>query len=245
MIYIILSHFTDTNYSTTKAIALIAFVNYIPLHSLMWNPEFLQKLANYNLVLGSTSPRRQEILRTVLGLTSFSVASSTFEEDLPKEGVDKKNYVTNTAHGKIESIVSSLSHDQSHILIVADTIVCCGDEIFEKPETPEKQLLMLQCYREHGLVEVLTSTHVCLIKNGSIIDQKHRLVETFLLFDTDLTDEELDFYVNSGEGLHVAGGFKYQSMGSMLFNGLSGDYYNVVGLPVSATTHLLKEIVKN
>lgn len=209
----------------------------------MWNQEFLRKLANYNLVLGSTSPRRQEILKSVMCLTSYSVATSTFEEDLTKEGVDKKDYVTNTANGKIDSIVSFLPYDQSHILIVADTIVCCGDKIFEKPGTPEKQLQMLQCYRENGLVEVLTSTHVCVIKHGSIVDQKHKLVTTVLLFDTDLTDAELEFYVKTGEGLQVAGGFKYQSMGSMLFEGINGDYYNVVGLPVSATTHLLKAIL--
>lgn len=211
----------------------------------MWSQEFLHELSKHNLVLGSTSPRRQEILKTVLGIPSFSVACSTFEENLSKEDVNKNEYVTNTANGKIESIVSSLSQNQSHILIVADTIVCCGDKIFEKPGTPESQYKMLNCYREVGKVEVLTSTHVCLIKHGAIVDQRHKLVETILLFDTELTDKELEFYVESGEGFHVAGGFKYQSMGSMLFNGLVGDYYNVVGLPVSATAHLLKEIVRN
>lgn len=205
----------------------------------MWSQDTLQELAKYELILGSSSPRRKEILAQNLGLRAFSVVTSSFEENLSKHGIAPAEYVTKTAQHKIESIVAQLEDNKKYILIVADTIVCCDGEIYEKPETIDRQLEMLKNYRKVGQVDVMTSVHVCIVDGGHLATHNEKVTKTVLKFNTQLTDEQLQLYASTGEGAYVAGGFKYQEKGSMLFIDLSGDYFNVVGLPVYATFELV------
>lgn len=211
----------------------------------MWNSELLTKLTSLNVVLGSSSPRRQEILLMNLGIKNFTVIPSLFEENLSKQGIEAGDYVRETAKHKIPSIVSSLPHDVKSLLIVADTIISCGGRIFEKPETAQHQWEMFRFYQKHREINVLTSIHVCIVQSGVIIDQREKIELTSLRFDSSLSNDQLEFYIGSREGLNVAGGFKFQGMGSMLFKGFQGDYYNIIGLPVRSTYEIIGEILKD
>lgn len=206
----------------------------------MWTKELLDKLNKYNVVLGSSSTLRRQFFSQNLGVPSFSVVTSTFEENLPKNDYTAAEYVSETARRKIDSIVAALDPHVPSILVVADTIVCSGDQVFEKPGTAAEQLRMLAHYRDTAEVTVMTAVHVCRVQNGQTGPYHSNVASTHLHFNIALTDEQLQFYVASNEGLHVAGGFKFQEMGSMLFVDLLGDYFNVVGLPVRMTYELLQ-----
>lgn len=201
-------------------------------------------LKGYTFVLGSSSPRRKEILTSNLGVDKFTIVKSTFEENLPKGNYKDVEYVTRTAEHKIDSIMSRLSSTEKHVLLVADTIVSCAGEIFEKPETKENQRKMLHSYRDNpNMIKVITSVHVCKVGLERKIEKHLREHEiTNLRFDPSLSDSQLQDYIETGEGLHVAGGFMYQSKGSLLFQGIEGDYFNVVGLPAAKTYRMLEAL---
>lgn len=173
------------------------------------------------------------------------MVKSTFEENLLKVGISDEDYVTTTARHKVESIIEQLAAGKSHVLLVADTVVSCGGQIFEKPGTRQKQMEMLRHYRLHpNDIRVITAVSVCLIDENKVIAKQlldHEI--TLLKFNGDLTDEQMQYYVDSDEGLDVAGGFKYQSFGCLLFSGIEGDYFNVVGLPAAKTFYLLDQLM--
>lgn len=210
----------------------------------MWTQNLVDQLSAFNLILGSSSPRRREILSQNLGLSDFSIIKPTFEENLPKEGYTEEQYVSETAKHKLTSIVASLGNDVDSLVLVADTVVCCGGHIFEKPETVAQQLEMLRKYKIHRDVRVLTSVNVCKVVQGKIALWKLDLATTHLKFNTSVSDDQLLYYASTKEGLGVAGGFKYQQLGSMLFVDLQGDYFNVVGLPVKVTFELILAVLE-
>lgn len=59
----------------------------------------------------------------------------------------------------------------------------------------------------------------------------------------DASEELINYYIDTGEGLEAAGGFKYQEKGGLLFPNMNGDYFNVVGLPVRRTYSLLQKVL--
>lgn len=205
----------------------------------MWTSSDFERLLAYDFVLGSSSPRRQQILSQNLGIAQFRVVKSSFEEDLPKHGPDFQ-YVTNTAKLKADSIIPQIVRPS--VVLVADTVVSCGGQIFEKPENDTQQLHMLQHYRQNP-VKVITAVHVFRAAAGVVLSHVHGCETTELVFDRSLTDNALLHYVHTGEGRDAAGGFKYQGLGSMLFRELRGDYFNVVGLPVKLAQALVLQVV--
>lgn len=206
----------------------------------------LQFLQGYDFILGSSSPRRQEILVNNLGIKDYTIVKSTFEENLAKENISDVEYVTLTSKHKIASIVDQLDSGKRYVVLTADTIVSCGGHILEKPETKETQMQMLKLYREHpDLIRVITAVNLYVIGKGQKMEQHvHDHEITKLKFNTNLDDGHFEHYVNTEEGLHVAGGFMYQSLGTLLFSGIEGDYFNVVGLPASKTFQMLEKLIK-
>ena len=133
----------------------------------------------------------------------------------------------------------------SSIILSSDTIVTCNQEIFEKPQTKERQLEMFHKYHQHPDLEVITSVNV--IKYDSVSKEsiiKSAIEITKLKFNDELSDEFLKYYVDSEEGLHVAGGFKYQELGCLLFKSIDGDYFNIVGLPAGTAFRLLSDVLQ-
>lgn len=77
-------------------------------------------------------------------------------------------------------------------------------------------------------------------------DNIHQFTElTAIVFDNEISHDIVQSYVDSEDGLKVAGGFKIQSTGGVMIKQIQGDYYNVVGLPLNSTFKVLKKIVDN
>jgi septum formation protein len=97
---------------------------------------------------------------------------------------------------------------------------------------------MFEKYRNTGKIQVISALTVVKKLDGEI----HTVCgteTTELVYNDDISQEFIASYIESEEGLNVAGGFKFQEKGSVLFKHISGDYFNIVGLPVSKTFDLL------
>lgn len=212
-----------------------------------FNHPVHEQLKQYRLVLASTSPRRLEILQNNLQITDVVIMPSNFEENLLKKTHTCQEYVSNTSLGKGESVVKQLimQDGPSSIVVSSDTIITCNGDIFEKPHTKERQFEMFQKYRLHPNLQVITSVNVikydAVTKDSSI---KSANEITKLRFNDELSDEFLQYYIDSEEGLQVAGGFKFQQSGCLLFKSIDGDYFNIVGLPATTTFRLIIDILQ-
>lgn len=209
----------------------------LPIHS---------KLLNFNLVLASSSPRRYEILQQNLLIKDVQVIASDFEENITKENKSCEKYVTETALAKAKTVAGNISKDKDTIVISSDTVITCMGKIYEKPTDKQSQFDMLTEYRSKRELEVITA--VCLINYNAYKKQyetRTGIETTHLVFDSLVTDEFLWLYIDSGEGINAAGGFKIQELGCLLFERISGDFFNIVGLPPKLVFRLLELILKS
>ena len=178
------------------------------------------------IILASASPRRRELLRAV-GLT-FDVCVSDVEETiLPGWSADEA--ARGLARQKAEAVAAQ--HPEACV-IGADTVVVIDNQILEKPKDAEdaKRMLRLLSGREHRVV-----TGVCLAfgSRRRVFSQ-----ETAVRFFP-LSDDEIARYVATGEPMDKAGAYGIQAFGALLVEGITGDYFNVVGLPVA---RLMREL---
>jgi len=181
------------------------------------------------IILASASPRRRELLNAV-GL-DFEVCVSDVEEVvLPAWSADQA--ARELARQKAEAVAAQHPED---CVIGADTVVVIDGLILEKPvdQADAQRMLRLLSGREHRVI-----TGVCLICSG------HRRVfsqETAVRFYP-LSDEEIARYVATGEPMDKAGAYGIQAYGALLVEGITGDYFNVVGLPVARVVRELEEL---
>ena len=185
------------------------------------------------LILASKSPRRSELLKQA-GLT-FSVIPSDFDEDTVALS-NPDSDVVRLAESKALDI--SQKHPDAWV-IGADTIVLVGRKILGKPAGAKEAFEMLQ--RLSGKTHrVLTGYCICCKKKNRIFSEA---VKTDVRFK-ELTDAEINWYIQTGEPFDKAGGYAIQGIGSFLVRGINGSYTNVVGLPVcEVMAFLIKENV--
>lgn len=206
----------------------------------MWLPDII---GNRRVILGSSLPRRAEIFKNNLGLSQFEVFPSEFAEDHLKEGKTVEEYVSQTCQSKAEEITTRLTGDVPYLLVCCDTVIDCDGKVREKPKTPERQLQMIDEYRQLGTIRVVSAVTVIAGTAGQIQSKATGVCTTQLRFNSQVDDAWVKKYVASGEGLEVAGGFKYQELGSYLFDDIEGDYFNIVGLPVATTHRLIEDVL--
>lgn len=206
---------------------------------------FEQITSKVDIVLASSSPRRYEILHDVMGFQDIQLMKPSFEENLDKSLYrdDPIAYVRDTSRFKAEGIVADLS-DQTQestkdkLVICADTVVIDSDNlIYEKPGKEDVQLRNLQkfCYHSNGkplrVVTAVTLVRWTDRNHYKVHDPFHEVTEVYC--DSKIPLRLLEQYVESGDGLAVAGGFKIQGISGILIERINGDYYNVVGLPLN------------
>lgn len=177
-----------------------------------------------SVILASGSPRRRELL-TMLGL-DFEVVPSKAEELAP-EGLSPEDTVMFLARTKGEDVAGSVSCGKT--VIAADTIVYLEGRIIGKPKDAEeaKEMLRMLSGKTH---EVYTGVFV----NGQC--EYERTSVTF----RELTDDEIDGYIATGEPLDKAGAYGAQGLGSVFVSRIEGDFFNVMGLPVCRLSNMLK-----
>ncbi len=183
------------------------------------------------LILASASPRRRELMKLII--EDFTAVSSDVDETLPPEimPLEASEYL---AEIKAEAIAPEYPGD---IVIGCDTTVISGNEILGKPRD--------RAHAEQLLRELSGKTHTVVTGCAIVSDEKKR---TFSVY-TDVTfrhlsEADIQAYISTDEPYDKAGGYGIQGKGSLLVDKISGDYFNVVGLPVSRLNYELNEFIK-
>jgi len=179
-----------------------------------------------SLILASKSPRRHELLKIIT--TDFKVIVPDVNEEL-YDITDPENKAETLAKQKAEYI--QYLYPENNI-IAADTIVCCDNIIFGKPKSADDARFMLE--RLSGTThEVYTG--VCFLTDKNTYSFTEKTEVTFL----GLTKRQIEWYISTNEPMDKAGAYAIQGKGALLVDRISGDYYNVVGLPVARLNQLL------
>jgi septum formation protein len=167
---------------------------------------------------------------------NFQVVHSDFDESLvipwpPDE------HVLHSSFGKATDVAARVNDG---IVIGADTIVVIDESILGKPkdDADARRMLKLLSGRSHY---VYTGLCVILRAKGANRCTLQDFVRTEVCFGA-LTDRMIDAYVATGEPLDKAGAYGIQERGCMLVEGIVGDYFNVVGLPVYRLSRMLMEL---
>lgn len=187
------------------------------------------------LILASGSPRRQELIR-LLGLP-LEVVPSNVDEDTPTEWTPEQ-IVEGLSQRKALAVREQLASGQapdSSIIIGSDTIVVLDREVMGKPRDKEDALRMLRAL-SGGVHEVYTGVSCVRASDGKAITS-HRVTKVRM---RKLTDEQLLRYIDSGEPMDKAGAYGIQELGSLLVESIEGDFFTVVGLPVSLLAAMLE-----
>jgi septum formation protein len=176
----------------------------------------------YHIILASNSPRRRELLS---GLDiSYEVKvlpdiEESYPQDLPTEEIPL--YI---AAEKAAAYKDLMKDDE--LIITADTVVILGSEVLGKPSDLDKARRMLR--RLSGQTHQVI-TGVCLMTR----DKKRSFSVTTDVTFKELTDEEINYYVEKYQPLDKAGAYGIQEwIGYIGVTGLNGSYFNVMGLPV-------------
>lgn len=182
------------------------------------------------IILASESPRRREILaNTDLSFTTKTLPTDEFiDPSLPLEKA-----IEQVALQKALAIQHLYPSD---VILGADTVVCIDNIVLGKPHTKEVAMQMLRQLsgKTHRVI-----TGVAIIK-GDEQEVFHEISEVTFF---ELSDEEITSYVESKEPLDKAGAYAIQGKGAILVAKISGDYYNIVGLPIARVYRKLKDFI--
>jgi septum formation protein len=182
------------------------------------------------IILASGSPRRKELLEKI-GL-KFEVAAGDIEEDL-NNGLPPRKLAEKLSLDKAGA--AALKYSDA-VIIAADTLGVFEGKIIGKPHTPSVARKMLS---------MLSGKMHLVITGYTILDTGTRKsitksVTTKVYFRR-LTEAEIEAYVKTGEPLDKAGAYAIQGLGALIVEKIEGDYYNVIGLPLSSLMESLKE----
>jgi septum formation protein len=181
------------------------------------------------LVLASASPRRAEILRGIGW--EFETAAADIDETL-REGESPREYVERLARAKAGAVAQSRLFG---LVLGADTTVVVDGAILAKPEDSDDARRMLRALRGRWH-EVLTGVALVRAEDGRALIAHERTRVRF----REMSDAEVDWYVSTGEPADKAGGYAVQGRAALFIEGIEGDYWNVVGLPVRLVYELAK-----
>jgi septum formation protein len=185
-----------------------------------------------NLVLASASPRRRDLLE---GLQlSFEVRSTEIDESLLADETPE-DHVLRLARSKAQATAFP-----GELVLAADTVVVLGDRILGKPAGPAdaQQMLSGLAGKQHTVY-----TGVALYVPGR--DALALAMDRSEVRIAALSDEEVAWYVSTGEPLDKAGSYAIQGLGALFVEAIEGNYTNVVGLPLPTTRALFRQLGHN
>lgn len=187
-----------------------------------------------DIILASASPRRRELLEN-MGLDFTVIVSDADEESISKD-VPPEIYVQQLAFIKALATAKKVLRNKSALVISADTVVVNDGKILGKPKNEKDAFDILRSLsgRKH---QVYTGYCVMRISDAYTVCGK----ECTDVFFKQLTDDKIKGYIKTGEPMDKAGAYGIQGLGAMLIDHIDGDYFNVVGLPVSALADTLEQ----
>lgn len=180
------------------------------------------------IILASASPRRQELIKMIT--EDIKVNPCDCDETI-KDGLVGRQIAEYLSEIKGEAVKTQFKDE---IIVSADTIVCLNDNVLGKPKSREDAFNMLRTLsgNTHSVF-----TGVTILKGEK---KKTFSQETKVTF-YDLSDEEINEYIDSDECYDKAGSYGIQGKGGLLVKGIDGDYFNVVGLPVARLKREIEE----
>lgn len=186
------------------------------------------------VILASKSPRRREILAS-LGV-KFEILSADADEssDITAPEALVRELALRKGRAVREMLEARGEWDANTLIIASDTVVAAGERILGKPCDDADAAAMLH---------LLSGTAHSVISGVALLWGADEIAEaecTEVRFSA-MTDAEIDWYVQSGEPRDKAGAYAVQGLASMWIEGLVGDYFNVVGLPVHRLNCMLQE----
>ena len=188
----------------------------------------LNNLEKYDVVLGSNSPRRRELLNdmgVIFRVETVKGINETYPASLPIEEIPV--YLA-----RVKAEGHPLKDNE--LLITADTVVVLDETVLGKPEGEADAHRMLRALsgRAHRVI-----SGVCV----TTVDRSESFADTSIVHFADLTDDEIDYYIKHYRPLDKAGAYGIQEwIGNIGISGINGDFYNVMGLPTRKLYQLLK-----
>ena len=181
-----------------------------------------------NLILASQSPRRRELLG--LFRRPFTVRVADIDETMDP-GLPPYDEVARVSRAKAMAI----SRKEDDIVVAADTIVVCAGRTLGKPRTQQEaaEMLRLLSGRDHQVMTGMT------VLRG---DTAVTTTEVTDIHFRPLTEKEIESYIATGEPMDKAGAYGIQGGAALFAQRMSGDYYNVMGLPVCRLYEILREV---
>lgn len=181
-----------------------------------------------SIILASQSPRRRELLAQ-MGIADFIIRPAVGEETA-EPGLSPDRLVEALSRQKGLEVAAGSEPDD--LIIAADTVVSVDGQVLGKPRSEQEAAEMLTSLsgRTHT---VYTGVTVC---RGDQVLTEHEA--TAVRFRT-LTPDEIAAYVATGEPMDKAGSYGIQGIGALLVEGIEGDYFNVVGLPICRLGRML------
>ena len=181
------------------------------------------------LILASQSPRRQELLRRI-GITDFTVLATDSDESYDPRW-SPEELVSRLSARKAAAAARAAGPDA--LVIAADTMVFLDDRRLGKPADEADAFGMLSALsgREHTVRTGVT------VRRGEVVRTE---VEATAVRFRGLTAEEIRRYIATGEPMDKAGAYGIQERGALLVEGIRGDYFNVMGLPVLRLARMLR-----
>ncbi len=181
------------------------------------------------IILASQSPARAEVLGQIQ-LPFIAIPSNIDENDDENKSADPQKYILKISLKKAEVVASQHQYERENCVIIGcDTVVVSSlNKIIGKPKNREEAEVMLRTLsgRSHT---VITGCTIILCPNKA---RYQTVVSTLVKFRT-LADEEIHYYLEKGEWKNKAGSYAIQGLGAILIREIEGDYYNIVGLPIS------------
>lgn len=186
------------------------------------------------IILASSSPRRQDILK-MLGIP-FQVVLPNIDETLTA-GVEAEDVPELLAREKVSAVIHSLpSQQEIQWILGADTVIVKDGVIYGKPQDADEAESFLKLFQgsSHYVVTAL------VLYNGRTKTTTSRVCKTKVTF-APLSDEEIQWYLETGEWHGAAGGYRIQSLASLFISKIEGSQSCVTGLPIYELYDMLKE----
>ena len=188
------------------------------------------------IYLASGSPRRKQLMELV-GIKCEVIVTNV---DEPIEG-DASSLVRKLSMQKNAAACEILKKGlcEEIIVISADTLVSIDGVVLEKPSSHEDAFSMLKMLsgKKHT---VFTGVTITKLSGGDVL--QNVFVESADVFFRDLTNDEINAYINTGEPFDKAGAYGVQEKGALLVEKVHGDFYTVVGLPIAKVGYALSEL---
>ena len=182
------------------------------------------------IILASKSPRRIELFAKY-GIDAESIPAYV-DETVPKDITDPCAIVRYLSEKKAMHVLTNICDDA--IVVAADTLVFCDENILGKPHDKMQAYEMMKMLsgRSHNVI-----SGICVVSKEKKVCESVTTQVTF----RELSESEINGYISTKDPYDKAGGYGIQSLAGAFVSEIKGDYYNVVGLPLSRLVSILRD----